>query len=85
MVIKALDPDWIRIRIGVHPKMPGPDPDLEKVNTDPQPWSYPDSSFEVGPDPEWILVSGHMPTKIDWFKLFRIMYHTYCGYLHQSS
>ncbi len=37
MVIKALDPDWIRVRIGVHPKMLDPDPDLEKMNTDPQP------------------------------------------------
>ncbi len=27
LVIKALDPDWIRIRIGVHPKMLDPDPD----------------------------------------------------------
>ena len=36
MVIKALDPDWIRIRIGVHPKMLDPDPD--EMNTDPQPW-----------------------------------------------
>jgi hypothetical protein len=35
LVIKALDPDWIRIRIGVHPKMLDPDP--EKMNTDPQP------------------------------------------------
>jgi hypothetical protein len=37
LVIKALDPDWIliRIRIGVHPKMLDPDP--EKINTDPQP------------------------------------------------
>ncbi len=26
LVIKALDPDWIRIRIGVHPKMLDPDP-----------------------------------------------------------
>jgi hypothetical protein len=36
LVIKALDPDWIRIRIriGVHPKMLDPDP--EKMNTDPQ-------------------------------------------------
>jgi hypothetical protein len=37
LVIKALDPDWIRVRIGVHPKMLDPDPDLEKMNTDPQP------------------------------------------------
>ncbi len=37
LVIKALDPDWIRIRIriGVHPKMLDPDPD--EMNTDPQP------------------------------------------------
>jgi hypothetical protein len=37
LVIKALDPDWIRIPIGVHPKMLDPDPDPEKMNTDPQP------------------------------------------------
>jgi hypothetical protein len=36
LVIKALDPDWIRIRIGVHPKMLDPDPD--EINADPQPW-----------------------------------------------
>jgi hypothetical protein len=35
LVIKALDPDWIRIRISVHPKMLDPDPD--EKNTDPQP------------------------------------------------
>ncbi len=34
LVIKALDPDWIRIRIGVHPKMLDPD----EMNADPQPW-----------------------------------------------
>jgi hypothetical protein len=34
LVIKALDPDWIRI--GVHPKMLDPDPD--EMNADPQPW-----------------------------------------------
>jgi hypothetical protein len=33
LVIKALDPDWIRI--GVHPKMLDPDPD--EMNTDLQP------------------------------------------------
>ncbi len=33
LVIKALDPDWIRIRTGVHPKMLDPDPD--EMNTDP--------------------------------------------------
>ncbi len=32
---KALDPDWIRIRIGVHPKMLDPDPD--EMDTDQQP------------------------------------------------
>ncbi len=36
MVIKALDPDWIRIRIGIQPKMLDPDPD--EINADPQPW-----------------------------------------------
>ncbi len=36
MVIKALDPDWIRIRIGIHPKKLDPDPD--EMNADPQPW-----------------------------------------------
>jgi hypothetical protein len=37
LVIKALDPDWIRIRIriGVRPKMLDPDPD--EMNEDPQP------------------------------------------------
>ncbi len=39
MVIKALDPDWIRIRIGIHygiqPKMLDPDPD--EMNAEPQP------------------------------------------------
>ncbi len=37
MVIKALDPDpyWIRIRIGIQPKMLDPDPD--EMNADPQP------------------------------------------------
>ncbi len=35
LVIKTLDPDWIRIRIGVQPKML--DPDLDQMNTDLQP------------------------------------------------
>jgi hypothetical protein len=35
LVIKALDPDWIRIRIGNQPKMLNPDPD--EMNADPQP------------------------------------------------
>ncbi len=38
LVIKALDPDSIRIRIGVHPKMLDPDPD--EMSTDPQPWLW---------------------------------------------
>jgi hypothetical protein len=38
LVIKALDPDWIRIRIGIQPKMPKMlDPD--EINADPQPCS----------------------------------------------
>jgi hypothetical protein len=37
LVIKALDPDWIQIRIGIQPKMLDPDPD--EMNADPQPWS----------------------------------------------
>jgi hypothetical protein len=36
LVIKALDPDWIRIRIGIQPKMLELDPD--KMNADPKPW-----------------------------------------------
>ncbi len=34
LVIKALDPDWIRIRIGLRPQTLDPDP--EKINTDPK-------------------------------------------------
>jgi hypothetical protein len=30
LVIKALDPDWIRIRIGLHPDPLDPDPDPKK-------------------------------------------------------
>ncbi len=33
---KPLDPDWIRIRIGIPPKLLDPDP--YQMNTDPQPW-----------------------------------------------
>jgi hypothetical protein len=36
LVIKALDPDWIRI--GIQPKMLDPDP--EEMNADPQPCFY---------------------------------------------
>ncbi len=35
LIIKALDPDWIRIRIGIQPQMLDPDPD--EMNADPQP------------------------------------------------
>jgi hypothetical protein len=34
LVIKTLDPDWIRIWIGVQPKMLDPDP--YQMNTDPK-------------------------------------------------
>jgi hypothetical protein len=37
LVIKALDPDWIQIRIGIQPKMLAPDPDPDEMNADPQP------------------------------------------------
>jgi hypothetical protein len=44
LVIKALDPDWIRIRIRIRIRIglqPQPlDPDPEKINTDPKPCSY---------------------------------------------
>jgi hypothetical protein len=38
LVIKELDPDpdWIRIRIGIQPKML--DRDLDEMNADPHPW-----------------------------------------------
>ncbi len=35
LVINALDPDWIQIRIGIQPKMLDPDPG--EMNADPQP------------------------------------------------
>jgi hypothetical protein len=35
LVIKTLDPDWIRILIGIQPKMLDPD----QLNADPQPCS----------------------------------------------
>ncbi len=37
MVIKVLDPDWIRI--GIQPKMLDTDLDPDEMNADPQPWS----------------------------------------------
>ncbi len=36
LIIKTLNPDWIRIRIGIQPKMLDPDP--YQMNADPQPW-----------------------------------------------
>jgi hypothetical protein len=39
LVIKALDPDWIRIRIGLQPQPLDPDP--KKMNTDPKHCSVP--------------------------------------------
>ncbi len=38
MVIKTLDPDWIRIRIDIQPKMLDPDP--YQMNTNPKPWLH---------------------------------------------
>jgi hypothetical protein len=40
LVIKALDPDWIRIRVRIdlQPQPLDPDPDPEKMNTDPKHW-----------------------------------------------
>ncbi len=39
LVIKALDPDWIRIRIqiGLQPQTLDPVPDPDQMNTDPKP------------------------------------------------
>jgi hypothetical protein len=37
MVIKAQDPYWIQIRIGIQPKMLELDPDRDEINADPQP------------------------------------------------
>jgi hypothetical protein len=36
MVIKTLDPDWIRIRISIQPKMMDLAPDPHQMNTDPK-------------------------------------------------
>ncbi len=36
LVIKALDLDWIRIRIGLQPQTL--DPDRDQMNADPKPW-----------------------------------------------
>jgi hypothetical protein len=42
LVIKALDPYWIRIRIWIQIRIglqhQALDPDPEKINADPQPW-----------------------------------------------
>ncbi len=49
LVIKALDPDSIRIRIGLQPQTLDPDPD--QMNADPKPWfrtRYVNITFESG-------------------------------------
>ncbi len=66
LVIKALDPDWIRIRSGLQP----PTPDPEKMNTDPKPciWELSDNflgkkfynSLKIGPN----FFLQHFITKI---------------------
>jgi hypothetical protein len=38
LVIKALDPDWMRIRISIQPKMLEVDPDPDEMNAVLQPW-----------------------------------------------
>jgi hypothetical protein len=38
LVIKALDPDWIRIRIRIGLQPQPLDPDPEKMNADPKHW-----------------------------------------------
>jgi hypothetical protein len=40
LVIKGLDPDWIRIRFGLQDPTLDPDPDPEKINMDPKPCLY---------------------------------------------
>ena len=37
-VIITLDPDWIRIRIGIQPKMLDPEPDPYHMNSDTKHW-----------------------------------------------
>jgi hypothetical protein len=54
LVIKALDPYWIRIRIGLQHQTLDPDP--EKMYTDPQPWFFHadpdmDPAFYLNADP----------------------------------
>ena len=44
--MKTLNPEWIRIRIGIQPKMLDPDPD--EMNADPQPCQWgPDRNKSV--------------------------------------
>jgi hypothetical protein len=38
MVINTLDPDWIRIRMGIQPKILDPDPVPDSMNPDPKHW-----------------------------------------------
>ncbi len=57
LVIKALDPYWIRIsiwiriRIGLQHHTLDPDPDPKKMNTDPQPWCL-HALFKAGTNPK---------------------------------
>jgi hypothetical protein len=55
LVIKALDPDWIRI--GIQPKMLDPDPD--EMNADPQPCHWANGP-RTG---NWIQAGQNCPEK----------------------
>ncbi len=50
MVLKAPDPDWIRI--GIQPKMLELDPDPDEMNADPQPCRPSDSHLGPVSDPD---------------------------------
>jgi hypothetical protein len=54
LVIKALDLDWIRIQIGIQPKMLELDPDPDEMNADPQPCIIPFLQDENKP-PDMIM------------------------------
>jgi hypothetical protein len=71
LVIKALDPDWIRIRIGVYPKMLDPDPD--EMNADPQPWLGVYSLSIVETEVKMLPVGSSMRIRIQHFRSMRIL------------